>query len=242
MQSSEDLGNTFGRAWQLLASNPNILLPAIVIGIIGGILNQIVANLFIGGGTTYGSLGSIFLGSFLILAIATIAEILTVGFTTGMGVGAWRTGRAHYSDGTAVFSNGAAMTTIMIWIVAGVILALIPLLGWIAGLVLFFLWIYAVPSAVVNSVSAAAAFGESVNMVTRNFVPTLIIVLLIGVIGFIGGLVGAAVSAVPYLGRIIGEIITTGVVCYGTLVIVGEYLKARVSVGQPPAATPPPPA
>lgn len=234
MQSSEDLGNTFSHSWELLTRNWIIIVPAVIFGIVGGIVNQIIANIFVGVGIATGSLGSVFLGSFLILAVATVVQVLTVAFTAGMGVGAWRTGKAEYSDGSAVFSNGPAMSTILIWIVAGIVLALIPLLGWIAGLVLFFLWIYAVPSAVVNSVSAPAAFGESVNMVTRNFIPTLIIVLLIGVIGFVGGIVGAAISFVPFLGRIIGEVITTAVVCYGTLVIVGEYLRARVPVAPPP--------
>ena len=237
MQSSQDLGNTFGRAWQLLASNPTIIVPAVIFGIVGGIVNQLIANFLIGGGLAVGSLGSVFWGSFLILAVATIVQVLTVGYTTGMGVDAWQTGRAQYSDGTAVFSNGPAVMTIVIWMVIGIILALIPVLGWIAGLVLFFLWIYAVPSAVVNSVSFGAAFSESMNLVTRNFIPTLLIVLMIGVIGFAGGLVGAAVSFVPFLGKIVAEVIQAAVVAYGTLVIVGEYLKARVPVGAPP---PPP--
>ena len=241
MQSSQDLGNTFGRAWQLLASNPNIIVPAILFGIVGGIVNQLIANIFISGGVALGSLGSIFWGSFLILAVATVVEILTVGFTTGMGVNAWQSGRADYSEGAAVFSNGPAVSTILIWMVVGIVLALIPVLGWIAGLVLFFLWIYAVPSAVVNGISAGSAFGESMNIVTRNFIPTLLIVLLIAVIGFAGGLVGAAVSFVPFLGKIVAAVIQAAVVAYGTLVIVGEYLRSRVPVGTPPAASPPPP-
>lgn len=237
MQSSQDLGNTFGRAWQLLASNWSIIVPAVIFGIVGGIVNQLVANIFIGGGAAVGSLGSVFLGGFLLLAIATIVEILTVGYTTGMGLNAWRTGKAQFSDGAAVFSNGPAVTTILIWIVVGIVLALIPVLGWIAGLVLFFLWIYAVPSAVVNSISAGAAFGESMNIVTRNFIPTLLIVLLIGVIGFAGALVGAAFTFIPFLGKIVAEVIQAVVVAYATLVIVGEYLRARVPAAPPPSAT-----
>src|SRR5579872_2606570 len=101
MQSSEDLGNTFGRAWQLLSSNWNIIVPAIVLGIIGGVLIHIVTTMFIGGGAAVGSLGAMLMGGLLALAISTIIQILTIGFTTGMGVAAWRTGKANISDGTA---------------------------------------------------------------------------------------------------------------------------------------------
>ncbi|HLI97124.1 MAG TPA: hypothetical protein VKT72_13730 [Candidatus Baltobacteraceae bacterium] len=239
MQSSEDLGNTFGRSWQLLSSNWNIIIPAIVLGIIGGVLQHIIGAMFINGGAAVGSFGAVILGGFLLLAIATIIQILTIGFTTGMGIAAWRTGRTNISDGSAVFANAGAVQTIVLWMVIGVILALIPVLGWLADIVLFFLLIYAVPAAVVSGEGAGAAFGESVNIITRNFIPTLIIVLLIFCIGFVGAIVGTAISFVPYLGKIVAMIIQESIIAYGTLVICGEYLKVRTAVGVPPSATPP---
>lgn len=236
MQSSEDLGNTFGRAWQLLSNNWNIIIPAIVLGIIAGVLQHIVSTMFIGGGVATGNLGAIFLGGLLALAIATIIQILTIAITTGMGVTAWRTGKTNVSDGMAVFSNGGAMQTIIVWMVIGVVLAFIPVLGWLADIVLTFLLIYAVPAAVVSGEGAGAAFGESVNIVTKNFIPTLIIILLIVCIGIVGGIAGAAVSFVPYLGKIVAMVIQEAILAYGTLVIVGEYLKVRATT---PAANPP---
>jgi hypothetical protein len=236
MQSSEDLGNTFGRAWQLLSNNWNIIIPALVLGIIGGVVNYIVATMFIGGGVATANLGAIFLGGLLALAIATIIQILTIAVTTGMGVTAWRTGKADVSDGISVFSNGGAMQTIVVWMVIGVVLALIPVLGWLADIVLTFLLIYAVPAAVVSGEGAGAAFGESVNIVTKNFIPTLIIILLIVCIGILGSIVGAAVSFVPFLGKIVAMVIQEGILAYATLVIVGEYLKVRATT---PAANPP---
>lgn len=236
MQSSEDLGNTFGRAWHLLSANWNIVIPAIVLGIIGGVLNHLISNMFIGGGAALGSLGAVLLGGLLVLAISTIIQVLTVGVTTGMGVAAWRTGTANISDGTAVFSNGGAMQTIIVWMIIGVVLAFIPVLGWLADIVLLFLLIYAVPAAVVTGEGAGSAFGESVNIVTRNFVPTLIIILLIACIGFGGAIVGGLVSFVPFLGKIVAAIIQEAVLAYGTLVIVGEYLKVKAAA---PAAPPP---
>lgn len=239
MQSSEDLGNTFGRSWQLLSSNWNIIIPAIVLGIIGGVLQHIIGAMFINGGAAVGSFGAVILGGFLLLAVATIIQILTIGFTTGMGIAAWRTGRTNISDGSAVFGNAGAVQTIVLWMVIGVVLALIPVLGWLADIVLFFLLIYAVPAAVVSGQGAGAAFGESVNIITRNFIPTLIIVLLIFCIGFVGAIVGTAISFVPYLGKIVAMIIQESIIAYGTLVICGEYLKVRTAVGVPPSATPP---
>lgn len=237
MQSSEDLGSTFGRAWQLLSSNWNIAIPAVILGIIGGILVHLVASMFITGGAAVGSLGAILLGGLLTLAISTVIQILTIGFTTGMGVAAWRTGKADISDGTAVFSNGGAVQTLVLWMVIGVVLALIPVLGWLADIVLMFLLIYAVPAAVVSGEGAGAAFGESVNIVTKNFLPTLIIILLIACIGFAGGILGAMVSFVPFLGKIVAMVIQEVIVAYGMLVIIGEYLKVRAAtpVAPPPA-------
>jgi hypothetical protein len=239
MQSSEDLGNTFGRAWQLLNSNWNIIVPAIVLGIVGGIIIHFIAATFIGGGAAVGSLGAVLLGGLLTLAVSTIIQILTVGFTTGMGIAAWRTGRTNISDGSAVFANGGAVQTIVLWMVIGVVLALIPILGWLADIVLMFLLIYAVPAAVVTGEGAAAAFGESINVISKNFLPTVIIILLIFCIGFVGAIVGGLISFVPFLGKIVATIIQESIVAYGTLVICGEYLKVRATVGVPPSATPP---
>lgn len=246
MQSSEDLGNTFSRAWQLLSSNWIIVVPAIIIGVLGGIVMQIVTLVFIGGGAALGSLGSIFLGAFLALAVACIVQVLTVGFTTGMGVQAWRTNSASIADGSAVFSNSGALATIVIWMVIGIVLALIPVIGWLADIILFFVLVYSIPHAVVSGDGAGASFSASLNMVSKNFIPTLLIILLIAVIGIVGGIIGAALSFIPYLGRIVSEVIQAVVVAYGTLVIVGEYLKLRstiqtVGVGTPPTASPPPP-
>jgi hypothetical protein len=232
------LGNTFGRAWQLLTSNWNIIVPAVVLGIVGGIILRFIATTFIGGGMAVGSVGAMLLGGFLTLAVSTIIQILTIGFTTGMGIAAWRTGRTNISDGSAVFANGGAVQTIVLWMVIGVVLALIPILGWLADIVLMFLLIYAVPAAVVTGEGAGSAFGESVNIISKNFLPTLIIILLIFCIGFVGAIVGGLISFVPFLGKIIAMIIQESIVAYATLVICGEYLKVRAAVGVPPSATP----
>lgn len=238
MQSSEDLGNTFSRAWQLLSNNWSIAVPAIVLGIIGGIVLQLITATFIRGGAAVGSLGAIFLGSLLTLAVSTIIQILTIGFTTGMAIAAWRSGKADMADGSAVFSNSGAVSTLVVWMVIGVLLAFIPVLGWIADIILMFLLIYSVPAAVVTGEGAGAAFGESVNIVSKNFLTTLIIVLIIACIGIIGGIVGGLISFVPFLGRIVAMIIQDVILAYGMLVICGEYLKVRGTVGTP--AAPPP--
>lgn len=235
MQSSTDLGGTFSRAWQLLSGNWVIALPAVIIGVIGGIIMEFVARTFIVGGITGGNLGAIMLGGLVTLAISTIIQILTIGMTTGMGVTAWRTGRAEMSDGTAVFSNGGAMQTLILWMVIGVVLAFIPLLGWIADIILMFLLIYAVPAAVATGEGAGAAFSESVNIVSKNFLTTLLIILLIFVIGICGGIIGGLISFVPFLGKIVGEIIQQVIVAYGMLVIVGEYFKIRGASAAPPS-------
>jgi hypothetical protein len=241
MQSSQDLGNTFVRSWELLSGNWAIALPAVIIGIVGGVILHFVMIVFMGGGALVAGLAGLFLGGLIMLAVSTVLQILTVAFTTGMGIAAWRTGTASVADGSAVFSNPGAMQTIILWMVIGVVLALIPVLGWIADAILMFLLIYAVPASVVSGVGGMAAFSESANVVGRNFVPTLIIIVLIFCIGIVGGIVGAVLGHIPFLGNIIQEVIRQVIMAYGTLVICGEYLKVRAAmptVGAPPVSGP----
>jgi hypothetical protein len=238
MQSTQDLGNTFSRAWQLLSNNWSIALPAVIVGVVGGIVIDFAAITLIGGGTLVAGLGGLLLGSLVTLAIASIINVLTIGMTSGMGIAAWRTGNASISDGTAVFQNGGALQTMLAWMIIGAVLAFIPVLGWLALIVLMFLLIYALPAAIANGSGAGESFSESVSIVTKNFGTTAVVILLIFCIGFVGGILGAIVGHVPFLGGIIRTVIQQVILAYGTLVICGEYLKVRTVSGTPGAAPP----
>jgi hypothetical protein len=238
MQSTQDLGNTFSRAWQLLSNNWSIALPAVIIGVVGGIVIDFVAITLMGGGALVAGLGGLLLGGLITLAIASVINVLTIGMTSGMGIAAWRTGTASISDGTAVFSNGGALQTMIAWMIIGAVLAFIPVLGWLALIVLMFLLIYAIPAAITNGTGAGASFSESVNVVTRNFGTTAIVIVLIFCIGLVGGILGAVVGHVPFLGGVVRTVIQQVILAYGTLVICGEYLKCRSAAGTPGAAPP----
>jgi hypothetical protein len=107
---------------------------------------------------------------------------------------------------------------------------------------LFFIYTFA--SVVVGKRSGAEALGESARIATRNFLMTLLVIVLLGVAFFVAGWLGNVLGHLPIVGRIVAYVIDQAVAAYATLVIVGEYIKLRpavqtVGVGTPPGASPP---
>ena len=56
-------------------------------------------------------------------------------------------------------------------------------------------------------------------------------------ISLVGGIIAAVLHFIPYLGPIVGGIITQIVVAFATLVVVGEYLNLR-TIGTIPPPSP----
>ena len=119
MQSSEDLGNTFSRAWQLLTANWIMIVPGIVIAIIAGVLIAVLAMVGFGAAAGFGTMGMAgagigagLLGAAIIALVLILATILTIAYTTGMAGAAWRTGRATLDDGAAAFRTGGEPCTL----------------------------------------------------------------------------------------------------------------------------------
>lgn len=255
MQTSEDLGNTFSRAWQLLNSNWIMIVPGIVIAIAAAIVVWLLTLYgvatgvgFYAVGMTGASVMSAFLSAVLILAIIMLASILVIAYTTGMAAAAWRTGKATLDDGMAAFRADAMQIfiTILLLVLIGICAAALslPTLG--LALVAFYLFfLYALPSVIVGNRSATEAIAESARITTKNFLATLLIVIVLAIAFFIGSWIASLFHNVSWLEKIVQELITQIVAVYATLVVVGEYIKVRstvepAGVGTPPTASPPP--
>lgn len=57
MQSSEELGNTFSRSWELLSKNWVIVVPAIVIAVVAGIVIAVFGMFGMASAVGFGAAG-----------------------------------------------------------------------------------------------------------------------------------------------------------------------------------------
>lgn len=252
MQSPEGLGNTFGRSWELLSSNWIMVVPGLVIGIVAAVIVFFLVGAGLIGGAGLGAvgaggagLGAIAMAGMLSAIIMVVAMILTIAYTTGMAGAAWRSGRATLDDGAAAFRKdaGSILVAVVLLIVLAVVAGLLSIFTFglaMLAFVLFFMYTFA--SVIVGGHSGTEALGDSARVATKNFVTTLLLLVLICVVAFVAGLIGNWLSHIPLLGGIISMIIQQIVAVYATLVIVGEYIKLSTPpavVAAPPSAGPP---
>jgi uncharacterized membrane protein len=254
MQTSEDLGNTFERSWQLLTNNWIIIVPAIVIAVIAAIIVTLLATFGFASVVGFGAvgmggagLGAALLTGIILGLVVLIASIVTVAYTTGMAEAAWRTGTATLADGAAAFREdaGSLFTAIVLLFILGIIAVVLAPFTFLLSLLAYWLFfIYTFASVVVGKRSGMEALGDSARLTSRNFVMTLAIVILLCIAFFIAGWIGGILHHIVFVGPIVSYIINQAVAAFATLVIVGEYIKLRaaqpVGVGTPPTASPPP--
>lgn len=252
MQSPEGLGNTFGRSWELLSGNWIMLVPGLVIGIIAAVIVFFLVGAGLVGGVGLSAAGASGAGlsafgmaAMLSAVIVLISVILTIAYTTGMAGAAWRTGRATLDDGAAAFrkDGGSILVALVLLIVLAVVAAILSIFTFglaMLAYILFFLYTFA--SVIVGGHSGAEALGDSFRVATKNFLTTLLLLVLICVVSLIAGYVGHLFAQIPLLGGIISMIIQQIVAIYVTLVIVGEYIKLSTPAAvaaTPPSAGPP---
>jgi hypothetical protein len=252
MQSPEGLGNTFGRSWELLSGNWIMLVPGLVIGIVAAVIVFFLVSAGVIGGVGLGAMGAggagfgaLAMAGLLSAIIALVSVILTISYTTGMAGAAWRSGRATLDDGAAAFRKdaGSILVAVVLLIVLAAVAALllVPTIGLsVLAFILFFMYTFA--SVIVGGHSGAEALGDSARIAMKNFLTTLLLLVLICVVAFVAGWVGGLFRQIPLLGGIISMVIQQIVAVYATLVIVGEYIKLSTPpavVAAPPSAGPP---
>jgi hypothetical protein len=246
MQSSEHLGNTFGRAWQLLTQNWILIVPGIAVAIVAAIVIALLAMFgavssagFGAAGMAGASVASALFSAMIAGVVLMLASIIVVAFTTGMAGAAWQTGTATFADGTAAFRQRGAdvLIAIVLLFILGIIAVALSMVTFGLALAAFYLFfLYTMPSVIVGGRPAVDALGESARITSKNFLMTLGVIVLL-IVGFIiASLIGRIFGGIPFLGAAVVEVIVQIFAAYATLVIVGEYLKLRPAA-YPPAAS-----
>lgn len=232
--------NLFARSWDLLSKNPVILAPGIVVGILVGIVQFMVTPAidYNDPSTALGAAGRAVTAGLIMACVGVLAYLVTQTYTVGMAGKAWERGTTTLADGSAAFHEdaGRLLGALLVLFVIGAVLAVFTLgIGWI---VFLFFAIYTVPAVILGNMGATTALQQSFSIATKRFVPTLIIVAMLFVIGLVAGIIALALHVVPLLGPIVAAILTQAIVAYSTLVIVGEYLAVRSAPDIAPPGSP----
>jgi hypothetical protein len=234
--------NVFARSWQLLTSNWKIIVPGIVVGLIVGVVNDIVAPpqtygdpTTTGGVVSHGVANAV--GDIIAGAVGIAGFVITQCYTVGMAGAAWLRGRARFGDGATALRDdaGNVLGTALGLFVLGVIAAVLAIPTLAISLVVFYLFmLYAMPSAVVGNHGGLSAIRESVAITRAKFGTTLIIGLVLGAIWALATVVALIFAFAPLLGPIVSAVIAQSVVAFSSLIVVGEYLNLRGTPDPPP--------
>jgi cytochrome c oxidase subunit IV len=246
------LDGTFRRAWQLLARNWVIIVPALVVGVITGAVLYLLDAY---GAISVGSLDELngggpaaftaFIGSIVAILVRIVGAIVSIAYTTGMAAAAWKRGSATLADGTAAFraDAGQIFIAMLLLFLLGLIAATFMDFTYYTTLLLYAIFVlYTMPAVIVGQRSGVDALVESFRIAGKNFWTTLGVVVLIGLIAAAGGIVAELVHDFPLLGQIVALVLMEAVVAYATLVVVGEYIALRPTLDRPAEDVPPPPA
>ena len=226
--------SVFARAWQLLQRNWIIIVPGIIIGIIIGVLKVLLTpHIYYNadGTMALGSVGGMMGSGLLLGLIGMVGYLITQGLATAMAAAAWQRGTCTLDDATSNINKLLPTAgALLVLIVVATFLAL-PTLG-LAFLAYYLFTLYAFPAAIIGNAPGFTSVTESFRLTIARFVPTLIIAVLIFVIGLCAVFISAALHFVPFLGPIVGAVISQIVVAYAMLVVVGEYLALRAEAPQ----------
>ena len=252
MTQPPSVESVFSRAWELLTRNWIIIVPGVVVGVIVGILAALLTPHVYSSteyannpGLALAAVGGVFVRAIILGCIGVLGYVATVTYTVGMAGAAWARGTTTLADGSAAFAKdaGNVLITALCVLVLGIVAAIlaVPTLT-LSILALYLFTIYAMPAAILGNQPGIAAIVESFRLATQRFVPTLIIVIVIGVVKFVIGLATLPLVFVPFVGPILSSVITHAVIAFAVLVIVGEYLSLRSqgTVAQATAGAPPP--
>jgi membrane-anchored glycerophosphoryl diester phosphodiesterase (GDPDase) len=251
MTQPPSVESVFSRSWELLSRNWIIIVPGIVIGLIVGIIGALLtphiytsADYANNPNLAMAQLGGVFIRGIILGCVGVVGYLATVAFTVGMAGAAWARGTTTIADGTAGINQdpGNVVVVGLAIFVLGIIAAVlaIPTLT-LSLLALYLFTLYALPAAILGKAKGMAAITESFQMATKRFWPTLIIVVVIGVVKFVIGLATLPLIFIPFLGPIVTNVITHAVIAFAVLVIVGEYLSLRNQGVAATAAYPPGP-
>ena len=240
MQSPpKDVESAFSRSWELLTANWVIIVPGLIIGFIVGAIDYLLMP----HGDDVSGAGVVTFGAGVVgFLVNIVGAILSMCYMVGMAGAAWQRGTTTFADGSVAFQRdaGNALTALVGMAVAGIIAAILALPTLLISLVLwFYFFVYTFPAAIVGERPGFAALGDSFRIASRRVGPTLILVVLTCLIFAIGAVIAGLFRFVPFLGPVVGAMISQAVLAYVTLVVVGEYLALRDAAAVPPSGMPP---
>ena len=207
----------FLQSAQLLVRNPKIVVPGLVLGCIGAILDALVAP-------KSGSLDGNSWLSFLEAVVEVVVAILAVACTAGMADAAWNGGTTSFGAARRGFRLDVLPTVLVLFGVSLAAAALAPLTLGLSYFVDIFFLLYAMPAAIVGGRRGFDAVRESIDIALSRMGPTILIVAAIVIISTVMSVVALSLEATPFAGPLIAAIVVQLTVTYVTLVIVGEYI------------------
>jgi hypothetical protein len=221
----------FGRAWQLLRRNWTIVVPGLVVGLLSGVVSElIVPSKSDFGDGPLASLPASVASALAVNVVALVAALLSIAYTTGMANAAWEHGTAHFADGRRALQRdtGRILVAMLGLAAIGIVAALVaPYTAFLSLAIYAFFCLYTMPSAVVGERGGFGAIAESVRLASTYALPTLFTILVIFAVGVVMGTLAAFIDSVPFLGHVLSAIVLQVVVAYVTLVVVGLYRIER---------------
>ena len=235
-QSVTDFERTFARAWTLLVSNPIMIVPPFVLGLLGGVLSyalsSLLDNLIISGAgnATVGAVANTAREIAGVL-LALLVTMLQMAFVTGMAGAAWRQARTSLGDGWSALTHrglAALGAIVLLFLIGFCAAALAPVTFWISLLAYMVFFIYTMAAVIIGGRGAIGGIVESAQLALANIWPSIGIVALIAVIAVVGAWLGDALGRLaPLAGGILSVVLQQVIIAYAVLVVTGEYLKLR---------------
>jgi hypothetical protein len=192
-----------------------------------GILGLIAA-----GGVTF------FVGVIVIGLLALIAQAMVMGGAERV----WHGQPADLGHGVsrALSKLPSLVGLFILALIVGFVCLVIVVIGWIAGIILAFLFMYTVPAIVIGNEGVFQALGTSYRLVTKNFGPSALAFIGIFVVNIVGGIINRIFLFSHVLGLVSALIIGGLTTAYTALVVVRFYdlLRGATATTPIPAAGP----
>jgi hypothetical protein len=225
----EPARNVFMGAVAALRANPIVLVPALLLGLAGGIGDWYVSpTLEDNGGIA--ALGGDLFSRFLWWFVQLAAAVLAATFTVGIAEAAWSDRKATLADGWTALKldfTGALLTSFILIVLGGCAALLGPVMLFIPMLAFAFLTPYALPANIIGGFDPFGAINESFNLAWNHPVNTAVMLVGVAFVWTLGTLAAGLLDIVPFAGPIVGGLIATAAISFATLVYVGEYIALR---------------
>ena len=233
------VGEVIGETFAIYGRNVVVLIAvAVVVFLIVGVLTALLSG---------PARDSLSFGELLLVLLAIAIRVATTALYTGFVVRLvedTRDGRRDVSVGRLLSSAAPAIVPLIIMsILFGLGVAIGLFLLVIPGLILLTIWALTAPAIVVEGAGAIESFGRSRELVRGQawtvFWTIVVVWVITGVITFVLGLIGDAISGVGYGAAVtIASFLTAPIYSLAASVMFFELGGGRPAAPTPPPAAP----